>query len=153
MSDLTIEYFLYDQISSDIVKEIVSMEREIFPSPMKEEKIARELSSKFNITILIAYEEGNPIGYKVGFERSKRIYYSWIGGVIPIHRGKGIASELMRRQHQIITEMGYRVVCTQTSNSFKPMVILNLNSGFDIKGVIQSTGDDYLTIVMEKALS
>ena len=149
---MNIEYKKFEELNSEILADLYELEGYIFPKPLAKDKITRELSCKHNVFICMAYEGKKPLGYKVGFERSKRIYYSWIGGVIPDYRGKGIAKELMQMQHDFAGKNGYRVVCTQTDNSFKPMIILNLNSGFEIKGTLQSTGDEYITIIMEKSL-
>ena len=149
-NDFTIK--LYDEISKKILDEIVYLEEQVFPKPLTKEKIHRELSAKHNVSILIAYIEKIPVAYKVGFERSKRIYYSWIGGVDPKYRGVGLAKKLMEKQHHLARDLGYGIVCTQTDNSFKPMIILNLKSGFEIRDTITSTGDDHVTIVMEKNL-
>jgi len=143
---------LFTELNDDILKDIISLESKVFPKALSDEKIRRELSTKHSISILIAYNENEPVAYKVGFERSKRIYYSWIGVVDPKYRGRGIAKKLMEQQHQLAKELEYGIVCTQTDNSFKPMIILNLKSEFEIKGAIQSTGDDYITIIMEKNL-
>lgn len=143
---------LHEELNDEVLKDILELEKAVFPRSMTKDKLVRELSSKFNTSILIAYHKDQAIGYKVGFERSKRIYYSWIGGVLPQYRGFGVAKLLMKQQHDYARTQSYKVVCTQTNNSFKPMLILNLKYGFEIKGTIQSTGDDYLTIILEKAL-
>ena len=59
----------------------------------------------------------------------------------------------MNKQHKFSIEKGYKIVSTKTDNSFKPMIILNLKCGFEIRGTLQSTGDDYIKIIMEKDLT
>ena len=147
-----LDFKLYKELDGKILDEVSQLEEKVFPKPLTKEKIKRELSTKHNISIFIAYLDGRPIAYKIGFERSGRIYYSWIGGVVSEKRGRGIATKLMSLQHMHAKKMSYKVICTQTDNSFRPMLILNLKSGFDIKGTIQSTGDNYVTIVLEKNL-
>lgn len=147
-----IDFKLFKELSDNALKDILFLESRVFPKPLSEEKVRRELSTKHNISIFIAYHNNNPVAYKVAFERSKRIYYSWIGGVDPKFRKMGIAKALMEKQHNLASGLGYGIVCTQTDNNFKPMIILNLESGFDIRGTITSTGDDHVTIIMEKEL-
>ena len=147
-----VEYKSYSKLNQTVLEEIFSLEKQIFETPHSLEKLENELSTKYNVVILIAYQNSKPIAFKVGFERSRRIFYSWIGGVVPSARKNSVAKELMKIQHEKVKELGYQVVCTQTSNKFKPMLILNLNSGFDIKGTIQSTGDQEITLILEKAL-
>ena len=95
--------------------------------------------------------DGQLIGCKLGYERKPGHYYSWLGGVLPAHRGQGVAAELMRRQHQWCREQGYQRVRTHTYNRWRSMLLLNLRHGFDIIGTVQ--GPHGLTIVLEKDLS
>ena len=143
----------YNALSNELVEILLDLDAKVFPEPLEKEKLERELKTKHNISIFVVYDDKTPIAFKLGFERSQRIYYSWIGGVVSEYRGKGIATCLMDRQHTYARNLGYKVVSTQTDNSFKPMVVLNLKTGFDIKGVLHGTGDDHLTIIMEKDLS
>jgi GNAT superfamily N-acetyltransferase len=71
--------------------------------------------------------------------------------VVPSHRGRGIARALLRRQHDWCRERGFLRVETQTTNAFKPMLILNLSEGFDVTG---TAVDDYgeLKIHLRKSL-
>lgn len=50
------------------------------------------------------------------------------------YRGRGIASELMRRQHEWCHNESYKVIRTQTKNKWRDMLILNLRHGFDVVG-------------------
>lgn len=143
----------YNSLTDEVLSCIQELESLLFPSPLSREKLKHELEYKRNISILIAYDSKKPVGYKVGFERSKRRYYSWIGGVAPDYRNKGIAKALMQKQHELASSWGYQVVATQTDNRFKSMIILNLQSGFEIRGTMKSLGDDELTIIMEKKLT
>lgn len=144
------EVKLYQELTENLIDEMLKLDEQIFPRPLSREKLTAELAAKNNISVFIAYLDKRPVGFKVGFERSKRIYYSWIGGVLSDYRQQGIAQVLMKQQHEHAAGLGYKVVCTQTDNSFKPMIILNLKSGFGIRGTIQSHGDDFTTIIMEK---
>ena len=143
----------FKKLDDKLLDDIVELDGKIFSKSFPKEKFINELSSKFNTTILMIYDKDKPVAFKIGFERSNRLYYSWIGGVIPEYRGKGLAKKLMIHQHNLAKNLGYKVICTQSDNSFKDMLILNLKSGFEIKGAIQSTGDDHLTIVFEKDLT
>lgn len=98
----------------------------------------------------LALADGIVVGCKLGYERKPGHYYSWLGGVHPNFRGRGIAAELMRRQHAWCRAQGYRVVRTHTYNRWRAMLLLNLRHGFDIIGTVQ--GAHGLTIVLEKEL-
>ncbi|ADB38858.1 GNAT family N-acetyltransferase [Spirosoma linguale] len=107
-------------------------------------------ASRTGLQIILALADGQVIGCKLGYERKPGQYYSWLGGVHPDFRSHGIASELMRRQHDWCRQEGYQTIRTQTYNQWRSMLILNLRHGFDITGTLQ--GKHGLTIVLEKRL-
>ncbi|EPZ52678.1 hypothetical protein N007_02510 [Alicyclobacillus acidoterrestris ATCC 49025] len=78
-------------------------------------------------------------------------FYSWLGGVHPEFRGRGIANELMRRQHVWCEKQGLHVIRTQTRNTWRDMLILNIRNGFNIVGTRTEKGDT--TILLEKRRS
>lgn len=98
----------------------------------------------------LAFSDEEIIGCKLGYERKPGHFYSWLGCVSAAHRGRGIAAELMRRQHEWCRQQGYGTIRTQTYNLWRQMLLLNLRFGFDIIGTVQ--GQHGLTLVLEKAL-
>lgn len=98
----------------------------------------------------LAVVNGQVVGCKLGYERKPGHFYSWLGAVHPDFRSQGIASELMRQQHDWCCQQNYHAIRTQTYNQWRPMLMLNLRFGFDIIGTVQ--GEYGLTIVMEKNL-
>lgn len=112
--------------------------------------IKQVLSSR-PFLILIAVDYDNVVGYKIGYQDRPRRFYSWFGGVDPTYRGRGIASELMRRQHLWCRQNGYQTVRTYTKNKWRDMLILNLRHGFDVIGTYtDSQGEP--KIILEKRL-
>lgn len=91
-----------------------------------------------NFYLLLAFVEGAPVAFKLGYELSQEEFYSWLGGVVPEYRGLGIAVELMARQHDWCRRRGYRKVQTKSQNRFRDMLVLNLRHGFEITGYHQS---------------
>lgn len=99
---------------------------------------------------LLALINGQVVGYKIGYARKPTQFYSWLGCVSPDFRGRGIASELMTRQHNWCRQNGYLTIQTQTMNRWRTMLLLNLRHGFDIIGTQQ--GHRGVIIVLEKSL-
>lgn len=99
---------------------------------------------------LLAMGDVDVLGCKLGYEQKPDQFYSWLGCVAPTHRGRGIAAELMRRQHDWCRQQEYRTIRTQTYNQWRDMLVLNLRFGFDIVGTVQAKRG--LTIVLEKTL-
>ena len=142
----------YEEFDNDVLDIISSLENKIFDEPYSKEKLQREAKFKNNLIILIAFIDGLPCGYKIGFERSSRIFYSWIGGVLPKYRSNGIGRKLLEKQHMIIPLRGYSCISTFTENKYKEMLLLNIKSGFDIVGVYKSDHDEKQTIMLEKMI-
>lgn len=142
----------YKSLTPEILNSLDILEKDIFEKPYPTEKIEREFKTKSNGLILLAFFNNELAGYKVGYQLSSHLYYSWIGGVRPSLRGHGIAKALMDKQHQIVSQMGYKTIQTHTENQYKPMLILNLKSGFNIVGTLAGERYQNLKIVLEKAL-
>jgi len=98
------------------------------------DSIGEELSARTNFLILVALDNYQVVGYKIGYQDRKTRFYSWLGGVYTEYRSQGIASELMLRQHEWCKNQGYSVIRTQTKNTWRSMLILNLRHGFDVVG-------------------
>lgn len=143
----------YYELSEEVLNDIEVLENSIFDEPYSIDSIKKSLERKFSPVILIAYIDNNtPCGYKIGHEMSEGLFYSWIGGVNPLYRKKGIASLLMDKQHEVIKKMGFKTVRTGSENKFKNMLILNLKKGFDIIGTYYSVDNLDLNIMFEKKL-
>ena len=125
---------------------------QIFDNQSRPELLAeltyQQTHSGLHIWLAIADEQ--VVGCKLGYERNPGHYYSWLGGVRPDFRGRGIAAELMQRQHDWCRQHHYHTLRTHTYNQWRLMLILNLRFGFDIIGTVQ--GKHGLMIVLEKKL-
>lgn len=147
-----IEYELYEEtLPDELLKALIELEAQCFPGGASE-RLTREVEGKRGLLAIIAKRDGEHVGFKIGYERRRHQFTSWIGGVRPDCRGMGIARELMRRQHQRIKDLGYIAVRTQTTNEFKAMLILNLKCGFDVIGTFTTPSNHLTRIILEKKL-
>lgn len=121
------------EIESDWYKRMCLLHSTIFTT-QSPDSISEELSSRPKCLILVALDDDHVVGYKIGYQDRNTRFYSWLGGVCAKYRGKGIASELMLRQHEWCRSQGYTAVRTQTKNKWRSMLILNLRYGFDVIG-------------------
>ncbi|MBT2681759.1 GNAT family N-acetyltransferase [Bacillus sp. ISL-35] len=127
---LTIKYLIYNSLpSEDVLNELNLLHSRVFNTS---EDLAAKMANKPQLLIITAMAGTKLVGYKIGYELKNDKFYSWLGGVNPAYRGYGIASALMKRQHQYLMERGYRVVQTKTMNKWRAMLILNLKNGFDV---------------------
>ena len=141
-----------NRIPAKVLTDLVSLARAVFNEPASRAAVQRELQTKSRLIAIVAYKDRKPCGYKIGYEQSAERFYSWIGGVHPDHRSKGLARDLMKRQHDEARAAGYKIVVTHTRNKFKEMLLLNIRTGFSIVGVKHGLGERELAIVMEKML-
>lgn len=100
--------------------------------------------------LVVAHDQQGVAGFKLGYAERPGTFYSWLGAVAEEREGQGIGRRLMELQHQHLTENGYRLVRTGTSNHFRRMLLLNLLSGFDVVGVRIKNGRPH--IQLEKRL-
>jgi predicted GNAT superfamily acetyltransferase len=100
---------------------------------------------------LIAKERNQPAGFKIGYERSRETFFSWLGGVIPERRKRGIARTLMAKQHELCLSLGYEEIQTETYGDDPAMLILNLKEGFAVIGT-HLGGDNRLRVQLRKKL-
>lgn len=102
-------------------------------------KFEERLNEKRGLSVLVE-GEGEIRGFKVGYERFRGVFFSWLGGVIPEFRRRGIARGLLREQHRVCLDRGYVEIQTETYGDGNGMLLLNLSEGFEIYGTY--LGDD-----------
>ncbi|XKE82290.1 GNAT family N-acetyltransferase [Oceanobacillus kapialis] len=143
------DYIIFKSLPKDNVLEgIIALHKTIFGSS---DNLLDKMASKPPLLIVIAMDDESVIGYKIGYELDENKFYSWLGGVNPKYRNRGIASSLMKEQHQYLEENEYKIVQTKTMNRWRGMLVLNIKNGFD---VIETYTDDKgrHKIVLEKEL-
>src|SRR5690606_33178693 len=96
--------------------------------------LAGRMREKKGLRIDVAIHEKRIVGYKIGYALNPEQFYSWLGGVDKVYRNYGIASCLMKRQHQYAENSGYQVIQTKTKNNWRSMLLLNIKNGFDVIG-------------------
>ena len=102
------------------------------------EKLAGRRSLSAHVALNI---DGKLIGLKLGYERNRGVFNSWMGGVAPEARGQGIAAALMAAQHAWAKEAGFRGLETATRQPNQAMAILNLKAGFVVAGLDATPGE------------
>jgi GNAT superfamily N-acetyltransferase len=150
MSDIIIEKFL--DYTPELVARILEMEQSVFDPPLSEEIVSQELEGRKDLLALFAFSQDICCGFKIGFQHSPEIFYSWVGGVVATHRRLGIATKLMKIQHAMVKDMGYKFVRTSTKNRYRDMLLLNIKFGFDVTGLQKKLREKDLSIILEKEL-
>ena len=104
-----------------------------FDRVMTQEAFLAKLSGKRHL-ILIAKNGDQCIGFKVGYENARHEFYSWLGSVLPTHRGQGVAAKLRDIQEQWAQAQGYTSIRVKSCNRFPAMLHLLIHSGYQIAG-------------------
>jgi predicted GNAT superfamily acetyltransferase len=139
------------QPSKELLDKILEVYKLIFDD-YKLDFFKSRIHKKEDLLIILCYSTDKLIGFKIGYRYNETTFYSWVGGVLPSFRQKGIAKHLAKLQEGNVIEKGYQKLRTKSMNKFKPMMILNLKNGFDIVQVY--TNDVGQTkIVFEKKLA
>ena len=93
-----------------------------------------EYSKRLNGTahqILTAYDDHKPIAFKIGYQRHPDgSFYSWMGGVLPNYRRKGIATALKHTGLTWAKNQGYEWIRTDNVATNEGMLSINIRVGF-----------------------
>ena len=100
---------------------------------------------------LIASVDNQFVGFKLGYISGDH-FYSWLGGVIPDYRKKGIAKLLAAEQEKWVRKHDIEKIRFKTLNRFKGMLIFALKNGYQIKGTEPFEQENTIKIILEKQL-
>jgi len=140
------------EIREDSLPTVVTLSRNIpeFSNPHGLETYQQRLDGVPSI-VLVAYVNGQPAGFKVGYER-EGYFYSWMGAILPQYRRLGLATKLAERQELWAKKQGYPHVTFKTRNRLKPMLLFALSRGFDIVEVQPKATLEEYRIILQKSL-
>ena len=107
-----VQYRLFEGVPDNALFHLLAdINREIFGFPETAAHLSQFLEGRSCILICLAFDGETPVGFKMGFRERGYYFESWRGGVLENYRGRGIAQELLRRQHAWCREKGFR--CTE----------------------------------------
>ncbi len=84
---------------------------------------------------LIYCDAGEDLGFKLGYAQSPETFYSWLGGVNPAARGRGIAQALLEAQEVWARERGFQTLRVKSMNRFPAMLRLLIRNGYLMDGL------------------
>jgi ribosomal protein S18 acetylase RimI-like enzyme len=96
------------------------------------ESLSVRLEGKHHL-IQVAVEDGNLLGFKIGYQLDSSTFYSWFGGVSPLARNKGVAQSLLDAQELWVSEQGYKQLKVKSRNQFPAMLRLLLRNDYIIE--------------------
>ena len=116
------------------IQELQSLFKNIFSEWDPEWVIKTTKMHSVVCLVLCKNQDGQIIGCKMGYALSIRTFYSWLGGVHHDYRGLGLGKNMAEELFKWCKKKGFKIITTKSMNRFKPMMIFNLKSGFDIVG-------------------
>ena len=143
---ITVCGFLKDKI----YREMVELYSELF-NDSDLDFFKQRIEEHSKLLSVLAYSKNQLIGFKVGYPYDYKTFYSWIGGVLPNYRQRGVGTQMAKIQEDFAKSDGFKKLRTKSMNSYKAMMILNLKNGFDITTVYTNTKGQ-TKIVFEKEL-
>jgi ribosomal protein S18 acetylase RimI-like enzyme len=122
------------KIREGSLSEVVTMVTEIdeFIIKENEQSLAQRLEGKRHL-ILVAEQQGQILGFKIGYELDSDTFYSWFGGVSPKARNLGLAQKLLDVQESWAIEQGYQQLKVKSRNQFPAMLRLLLRNNYLIE--------------------
>lgn len=131
--------------SDKFVNEFLVTTREIFSDESDDWYESRKwrLENMPDVACFAAYNDHKMIAFKAGYATTYNLYYSWLGGVVPEFRNKGIATQLMLKQHEWLETTRFKTVETHVEQANKSMIQINQKCGLDIIGLYMSNKDPY----------
>ncbi len=123
------------QVEETTFEQIAELEALIpeFDVSYSAEEIQRRVAGRPSLALVARLEE-QAVGYKLGYEARPDRFYSWLGGVLPDHRRKGVARALLRRQEEWCKER-YPTIQVKSQNRYRGMMSFLLNEGYDVVGL------------------
>ena len=116
------------------MEQLAIINQEVFAFGETAHHLSMALKERQKILICVAFHDTKVIGYKIGFQERPKYFESWRGGVLTEYRGRKIAQDLLRIQHEWCIEQGFAILTTVTNSNNIPMLIVNLRGGFEIVG-------------------
>ncbi|MEM7109268.1 MAG: GNAT family N-acetyltransferase [Bacteroidota bacterium] len=122
-----------------------------FIDPYSKQEYEQQLKGR-NFLILIAAVKDELAGFKLGYDLGDDFFYSWFGGVPPDLRQHGIAKLLAQHQESWAKNNGFKRIRIKTRNSFTPMLLFTIKSGFNIIDLERKSDVSEHRILLEKEL-
>lgn len=125
-----------------------------FATPYPRAEYEKRLRLSPKQLILVAYYQHEPVGFKIGYQRyTDGSFYSWMGGVLPAYRQKGVASQLAQLMETWAIQQGYTSIIFKTRNKFKTMLIFGLKHGFQVIAFEKKEPVEESRIILQKKIT
>lgn len=144
---------IIDLVGPEELPALCSLYNQIFRPPRDVESFQRRFRGRYNVLLLIARIDDQPVGFFIGFELKPAVFFAWFYGVLPECRRQGIASQLMDAVHSWARQNDYDSVRFECHNQHRPMLHLAIALGYDIVGIRWDPDRGDNLVIFEKVLT
>ncbi len=103
--------------------------------------------------VIVAYINGEPVGYLVGYDRDKDwSFYCWMAWVMPEYRKNWILTKLMGYENERAKENWYNKIKIKTRNNKRQMLSYLVKNWFNFIEVFWSDNINENRILLEKEI-
>jgi GNAT superfamily N-acetyltransferase len=131
---------------------IVELYNNVFRPAENEDYFRRRFQGRYNVLVMLAALDNRPVGFTIGFELKPFVFYTWLTGVHPDFRRKGIGRQLMESENEWAKNHGYEYTRFEGLNRHKAMSHMALTMAYDIVGTRWDSVRSDLLIQFEKPL-
>ncbi|HEV3340048.1 MAG TPA: GNAT family N-acetyltransferase [Pirellulales bacterium] len=142
-----------DPVGPDQIPLIAELYRQIYRPVKDAEFFRRRFLGRYNGLRLIATLDELPVGFFLGFELKPSVFFSWLYGVLPDFRRKGIASQLMDAVDTWVADHGYTWIRFECQNEHRPMLHLAIARGYNLVGIRWDPDLGTNLVIFEKEVS
>ncbi len=125
---------------------------QVFTPAQDDSFFRRRFQGRYNVIMLVAMLEEQPVGFVVGFELMPTTYYCWLIGTAPDARRLGIATQLMHALQSFALDRGYAILRFECQNQHRPMLHVAITEGYDLVGIRWDTASADNVVIFEKDL-
>jgi GNAT superfamily N-acetyltransferase len=143
---------IIDLVGPEELPTICSLYNHIFRPQRDLESFRRRFLGRYNVLMLVARLEDEPVGFFIGFELKPTVFFAWFYGVAPEYRRQGIASQLMDAVHSWAKQNEYDTIRFECHNKHRPMLHLAIALEYDIVGMRWDPDRGDNLVLFEKTL-
>jgi GNAT superfamily N-acetyltransferase len=142
-----------DIVGANDIPLVTDLYGRIFRPAREEEFFRRRFLGRYNVLMMIASLDDNPIGFYTGFELKPNVFFSWLVGVLPEYRRVSVAAQLMDASHEWAATHDYASVRFECHNQHRPMLHLAIEAGYDVVGIRWDPDRQSNLVIFEKPLN
>lgn len=141
-----------DILGPEEIPLVTGLYNQIFRPQRDAAFLRRRFLGRYNVLMLAATLDDNPVGFFIGFELKPNAFFAWLYGVLPDYRRAGVASQLMGAVHEWAKQQDYESIRFECHNQHRPMLHMAIAQGYDIVGLRWDPDRQQNLVIFERNL-